>query len=302
MSESADPARTRGCFVDLGGPVHYLEYPGPANAPTILCLHGLGGSAVNFAAVGPLLSDRYRVVAVDLIGHGRTHSDGNGAGAVEANLQLIGRFSAEIADGPVILMGHSLGGVLALLHTMDDPSGVDRLVLLGPPVPSRTRRSRDPKLTAKLAFLRAPGVGRMVARQMAKMTPEELVLKQLGDATPHVSNIPDDVVAESVAEVADRRAGADAAQAQAVQWEAILDTIVLLARPDAWRQRVAGVDKPVLWLQGDDDLMVSPADAAALAGTRPDWRFESRPGVGHLPHLEDPQWTAERILTWTAEA
>jgi pimeloyl-ACP methyl ester carboxylesterase len=302
MDESSFPAGAGSRFIDLGGPVHYLEYSGPASASTVVCLHGLGGSAVNFAAVGPLLADRFRVVAVDLLGHGRTHADCNGAGAVEANLQLVRRFCREVADGPVILMGHSLGGVLALLHTMDDPADVDRLVLLGPPVPSRARRSRDPKLTAKMAFLRAPGVGRMVARQMAKMAPEELVLKQLKDATPHVANIPDGVVAESVAEVADRRAGSDAAEAQEVQWEAILDTIALLARPDAWRQRVALVDKPALWLQGDDDLMVSPADAAALAGTRPDWQFESRPGVGHLPHLEDPSWTAERVLTWTAHS
>jgi pimeloyl-ACP methyl ester carboxylesterase len=285
--------------VDLGGRVHYLDYPGASGAPTFLCLHGLGGSAVNFRAVAPLLRSRARVVAPDLLGHGRTYAGRVGSsGAVEANLDLIARVVDEVVGAPVVLVGHSLGGILALLHTMRVPSDVQGLVLLDPPVPGRSRWSRDWKLTAKLAFLRAPGVGGLVARQLERLTPEALVARQLADATPHVERIPSGVVDASVAEVVARRAGADARAAQDLQWAAILETIALLARPRAWRQRLAAIRTPVLWLLGEDDPKAPYDDVLALARSRPDWLLETRPGVGHLPHLEDPDWTADRVLAW----
>ncbi|MGH3120870.1 MAG: alpha/beta fold hydrolase, partial [Streptosporangiaceae bacterium] len=65
-------------WADLGGPVHYLDYGGPAGAPVIVAVHGLEGSAVNWSAIAPLLTDRYRVLAPDLAGHGFTRSAGRG--------------------------------------------------------------------------------------------------------------------------------------------------------------------------------------------------------------------------------
>ena len=56
--------------IDLGGPVHYLDFGG-AGSPMVL-VHGLGGSAINWQSVGSLLAERHRVVALDLPGFGRT--------------------------------------------------------------------------------------------------------------------------------------------------------------------------------------------------------------------------------------
>ena len=90
----------------------------------------------------------------------------------------------------------------------------------------------------------------------------------------------------------------DAAAAQHLQWQAILGTITLLARPPSWRQRLAAVSQPTLWLQGVDDLLAPVRDATALAGSRPDWTFRTRPGVGHLPHLEDAAWVDATLRDW----
>jgi pimeloyl-ACP methyl ester carboxylesterase len=59
---------------------------------------------------------------------------------------------------------------------------------------------------------------------------------------------------------------------------------------------LADVEVPTLWLQGADDPLAKQGPARELAATRPDWTFELRPGVGHLLAIEDPQWTAGRIL------
>src|SRR5262245_36769441 len=55
---------------DVGGPVHFIDFGG--SGPPMVLVHGLGGSAVNWLAVGPALAQRARVVALDLPGFGRT--------------------------------------------------------------------------------------------------------------------------------------------------------------------------------------------------------------------------------------
>ena len=58
-------------FVDLDGPVHYVEWEGPAER-TFVLVHGLGGSLLSWLAVAPGLARHGRVLALDLPGFGRT--------------------------------------------------------------------------------------------------------------------------------------------------------------------------------------------------------------------------------------
>jgi pimeloyl-ACP methyl ester carboxylesterase len=280
---------------DLDGPVRYLELGGPARAPVLLCVHGLGGSAINWGLLAPHLVDRYRVVAVDLFGHGASGvPTGPRHDAVTADRRLLDRFVREVVGEPVVQLGHSMGGVLTLLHAAAAPESVRRLVLLGPPVPGTAGRL-DWRMAGKRTFLRLPGVAGAVARRLAATSPEDVVRQQLSQATPHLDRIPADAVAAAVAETRERAARHDAAAGQAEQWAALLGTMALLARPAAWQRVLQNVDVPTLWLQGGDDPLAHPASARALAATRPDWTFELRPGVGHLLAIEDPEWTAGRI-------
>lgn len=54
-----------------GQELHYLDFGGPLGSPSIVAVHGLGGSALNFGALGPMLSHHHRILALDLPGHGR---------------------------------------------------------------------------------------------------------------------------------------------------------------------------------------------------------------------------------------
>ena len=93
--------------------MHYLDYGGPAGAPVIVAVHGLEGCAVNWSAIAPLLTGRYRVLAPDLAGHGFTRSAGRGVD-VSSNRLLLHRFIEAVAGSPVILMGNSMGGMISL--------------------------------------------------------------------------------------------------------------------------------------------------------------------------------------------
>jgi pimeloyl-ACP methyl ester carboxylesterase len=292
------PAGSRSRTVEIEGPVHVTEYGEPDAAEVVVCLHGLGGSALNFGLVAPLLAEGRRVLVPDLLGHGRSFTTAPNAPAVDWQLRMLSQLLARETERPVILVGHSMGGILAMMHAFRLPGAVKGLVLLDPPVPRVSRWARDPRLTAKLAFLKLPGVAALVARQVAGMTPEQLVARQLARATPHPGRIPVEAVDATVEETRATR-GADGGRgAQRAQFRAILDVVALLARPAEWRDQLAGIAAPTLWLHGTDDPLASLEAARALVASRPEWGFMAREEVGHLPHLEDPAWTVQSIEEW----
>jgi pimeloyl-ACP methyl ester carboxylesterase len=140
-----------------------------------------------------------------------------------------------------------------------------------------------------------------VSRQVMAMAPAQLAARQLADATPHVDRIPRAAVDATIEEIRATRAEGDHGRAaQRAQFRAILDVMALLARPVEWRRRVGAIEAPTLWLHGEDDPLASVHDARVLVTSRPDWTFSSRASVGHLPHLEDPAWTADAIEKWLA--
>jgi pimeloyl-ACP methyl ester carboxylesterase len=68
--------------LDLGGPLHYQDFGG--TGPTMVLVHGLGGSHLNWMMVGERLARRARVLVPDLAGFGRTPLAGRSA-SVSAN-------------------------------------------------------------------------------------------------------------------------------------------------------------------------------------------------------------------------
>src|SRR2546426_8710846 len=103
----------RSRTIDLDGPVHYADYGG--TGPTLVLVHGLGGSHVNRMAVAPALARGARVLAVDLAGFGRTPL-GERSADVHAHRVLLDRFLEAVAAGPAVLIGNSMGGLVAVVE------------------------------------------------------------------------------------------------------------------------------------------------------------------------------------------
>ncbi|WP_420451326.1 alpha/beta fold hydrolase [Ilumatobacter sp.] len=100
------------------------------SGPPIVLLHGLGMTAATWDACGDLLADRFTVVAVDLPGHGDSPRPGDPqAYTRDAALADLDAVIAEL-DGRPVLVGHSLGGYLALAHAATRPDVARGLVVL----------------------------------------------------------------------------------------------------------------------------------------------------------------------------
>lgn len=282
-------------WVDLDGPVHYVDHGGPADGPLLVCVHGLGGSLVNWAALAPRLTDVARVVAVDLAGFGLTRAIGRSA-SVTANQRLLHRFLTEVVSGPAVLVGNSMGGLIVTLQANSAPETLAGAVLIDPAIPLAFGARPDPLVTAMFAMYAVPPLGRAALRaRRRRRSPEQSVMDVLRLCCVDADRVPSRVVEQHV-ELARARRRYD--EVDDAMLEATRSMMWVLARRRRHAAMLAGMQGPVLLLHGDKDRLVPVASARAAARANPEWRFEVAEGAGHVPQLEVPGWTAERIRDW----
>ena len=283
----------RSRTIDLDGPVHFADFGG--SGPPMVLVHGLGGCHVNWAPVGPALATRARVVAPDLAGFGRTPLAGRPA-SVEANLRLLDRFLDAVADGPAILVGNSMGGLIAMMEAAHHPAKVERLVLVGPAQPRPAMRSLDPVVALAFATYAVPGLGETLLRwRTARLGPEGTVHQSLALCCADAASLSPDIVAGHVAMAVERQA---MPWAHAAFIEAARSLVAVTGRRRRLRALMAAIQAPTLIVQGTQDRLVPLAASRATAALRPDWSLAVLDGVGHVPQLEAPARFVETVTGW----
>jgi len=121
----------RGRFIEVDGArIHYLD---EGTGPTLLLVHGLAGQMHNFthSLLGKLTRD-FRVVVLDRPGSGYSTRPRQASATMSAQARMISRFCQELKLGRPLIVGHSLGGAIALALALDHPEQVAGLALLAP--------------------------------------------------------------------------------------------------------------------------------------------------------------------------
>jgi pimeloyl-ACP methyl ester carboxylesterase len=127
--ESAVPPL--GQFIDVDGAhIHYLDR---GRGPTILLIHGLTGQMRNFThSLVDLLTDEFRVIAIDRPGSGYSKRAPGAPAGLSAQGDLIANFICSMGLERPLVVGHSLGGAIALALALDRPECVGGLALIAP--------------------------------------------------------------------------------------------------------------------------------------------------------------------------
>ena len=107
--------------------LRYREH-GPGSAPPVVLLHGLGEDAAGWDEIAAPLADSYRVIALDLRGHGS--SDRSGDYSYEAMRDDVDQLLDVLDLVDVTLIGHSMGAMIAALLAERVPSRLGRLILV----------------------------------------------------------------------------------------------------------------------------------------------------------------------------
>jgi pimeloyl-ACP methyl ester carboxylesterase len=288
---------------DLGGPVHWVDYGGPANRagdrPALVLVHGLGGSHLNWDLLAPHLTPHARVVALDLPGFGRSEP-GDRRATVPANVAVLDRFLREVVDEPVVLVGNSMGGMISVFEAARAGDRVNGLVLLDPAVPGPRQRI-DPVVGAVFAAYAVPGVGeRFLWLRRHRQTPLRRALGLLRLCGVDPDTLPPEVIDRSVAMLEERQDvdGMDRAFLTAAR-----SLLVVLADRSRYRAAMAAMgDLPVLLVHGELDRLIPVQAARDVARQHPAWRFVELPGVGHVPQLQVPERVADELLRWLPAA
>lgn len=161
-----------GRFVDVEGTrLHYLDR---GRGPVVVLLHGLGGNLRNFHALIERLAPDHRVIALDRPGCGYSTP----ASAVQPDLfgqaRIVAAFLRALDLREPLLVGHSMGGALALALALDFPDRLRGLVLISPvshevrepPAPFKGLDVRSPVLRRVLAWTLATPLGQLAHERM----------------------------------------------------------------------------------------------------------------------------------------
>ena len=161
----------RGRFIDVDGArIHYLD---EGTGPTLLLVHGLGGHMLNFThSLLGKLTCQFRVIVLDRPGSGYSTRPKGASATISAHARTISGFCQELKLGRPLIVGHSLGGAIALALALNHPEQVAGLALLAP-VTHRPERVPPPFDGVAIA---SPLLRRLIAWTLA--TPLSIVNRE----------------------------------------------------------------------------------------------------------------------------
>jgi pimeloyl-ACP methyl ester carboxylesterase len=254
-----------------GRTVSYLE---AGEGPLLLLVHGMAGTARNWDSVIEPLALHNTVVAPDFPGHGDSDPGGGdySLGSLASGLRDL---MIALGHDRATLVGHSLGGGVALQFTYQFPEMVERLVLV-------SSGGLGPEVGAILRAAALPGADLFIRSTAA---PGSAVLGRLSGALGKIGLRPNADLAE-VGRAYSSLADADRRKAFLSTLHAVVDT-------DG--QRVAALDRlylaenlPVLIVWGERDPIIPVGHGRAAHAQLPGSRLEVFPDAGHIPMLESP--------------
>ena len=248
--------------------------------PPIVLIHGMLNSSSHWQAVALNLARDYTVIAPDLIGHGDSAAP-RGDYSLGAHAASIRDLLAAIGVDRATIVGHSLGGGVAMQFFYQFPQRVERLVLissggLGQEVSPMLRTAALPGMSALLALTIKP-------RRLAALARAGRRLDERG--------VRAGVYLRAVARALAPLENADARGAFMHTLRAVIDV---------HGQRVSATDRlylleslPTLIVWGERDNTIPLSHGAAAHEAIPHSRFRTLPRAAHFPHLEDPQGLSE---------
>ena len=283
---AADAARAPGLprsreVVAMGVRTSYLE-AGPADAPPVLLLHGLGATGASMLPVLADLSADHRVLAPDSPGFGASDAP-RGPYTPAWSAAWVEAFQRATGSRGAVLVGNSLGGRIALEAGLAHPSSVRALVLLTPSPAFRRLRQYVPFV--RLVTPRLAG--------LPVLLPHRAVVEGLRAMFSDASRLPDswyDAVADEMVRVLRQRA-------HRVAFFSCARQIYLedaYGRNGFW-QRLPGLLPPALFLWGDRDRLVPSSFARHVADSLPSAGQVVLEDCGHVPHFEHPVETMAMV-------
>jgi pimeloyl-ACP methyl ester carboxylesterase len=251
------------------------------SGPVLLLIHGIGDSSWTWRPLLPLLAQHYTVIAPDLLGHGdsdKPRADYSLGGFANGMRDLLAVLDVDRAT----VVGHSLGGGVALQFAYQYPGICERLVLI-------SSGGLGAEVTPLLRAAAAPGAGLVIgATVRLPMRLTIIGLLRLASGAGLLDS-------HDVRELLHVWAGLRDPSTRSAFLRTLRSVVDLRGQSISSRDRLylaAAIPMLLVWGGKDPVLPVGQARAVAAAQA---CDLEVIPGAGHLPHHADPQRVADVI-------
>lgn len=266
-----------GEVLELPGGDIQVRLDGDPDAPPIVLLHGFAGSMLWWQDAAELLARDFRVIRIDLLGHGGSEMHAGDYSTV-ALARQVGRALDELGVSRALVVGQSMGGLVAILLADIRPGLVEKLVVVDSPLEYRYQQLNLP---GKLIFL--PVVGPLMRALATDSTLEKALSVVFAPGFP----VPPRLVQDS------RRMTWRAFKQSDDGQDRFLQGVPTPA------ERVAALGIPIRVIWGGQDVLWPIGAADGYRGL-PDVGLVEVSQAGHSPMVEAPAETARLIAEFAA--
>lgn len=257
-----------------GYPVHYVDQ---GAGPAILLIHGFGGQTFSFRKIIPALTADHRVIAVDLKGYGYSARDATQDLSHTAQVRMLDALLQRLGIDRTVVVGHSMGGAVAMRFATTHPEKTAALVLLASASGEERHGRRMPPLP--------PALLRPLLPYLAGIAATRLLEASFYDH----ANLTDEVREEYL---------------RPAHIKGSMDGLLKMMRDAANDAPFdhARITMPVLLLNGAHDRVVPLSTAIAVRERIPHARLVVIERAAHLPMEDQPDETVRAIRDFLAEA
>ena len=266
---------------NINGNKLFVREEGKSDRQVILLIHGWSSSWFAMSPLMPFLKRRYRCLAVDLPGFGQSPRLSDKA-SIAAYADMMAELVKSITDKPVIIVGHSMGGMIGLEMALRFPDIVERLVLLCPTITGRLSLFINIFISPITVLENIPLVSRLV-----------------GLVEPYFLNITNGLMRpasfserSTIAEDDYQMLRSDARNPGQGRMRG--ECFWAMRRHDL-SAKIGQIKAPVLAIWGMEDNTVPLRDASILASELPDADLRIVPLAGHWPQFEATDQTRRYI-------
>ncbi len=260
------------------GPIATTFVSQGQGSPPIVLLHGFDSSVFEFRRLLPLLAAERQTWAIDLLGFGFTDRLVQAVFSPTAIKTHLYYTWKTLIEQPMVLVGASMGGAVAIDFALTYPEAVQQLVLID-----------------SAGFSAGPAIGKFLVPPLGQM------------ATAFLRNLK---VRQNISLKAYHNpsfASPDALRCAALHleqkgWSQALIAFTQSGGYGSFRQQLAQLCLPTLILWGQNDRILGTADAAKFQQAISDSQLRWIENCGHVPHLEKPQAVATAILEFVGFA
>jgi pimeloyl-ACP methyl ester carboxylesterase len=263
-----------GRIVDLPGGDLQVRDDGPTGAPPVVLIHGWAASSHWFDRLTPRLVERYRVIRVDLLGHGGSEKPKDGY-SMEEQADRVAAALVRLGVRRALVAGHSTGGEVAIALAARHPELTRALAVIDS---EPDEKFVDPDLLASLS------VKPVIGEAMKRLATDGTIRDGLGQAFEKGYDVPDVFVD-------------DFNKLTYTAYKQTYDESGDYVDEGHLARDVKSVRVPRLVIFGKDDRLVSPPlEAADYYRRKFGVRVAIVPGAGHSPIVEQPDATARLLL------